>query len=144
DLDAVRSDSPARTVVWVAGPGNAENAGTMLAALLGGSVGAPIVVAAEAPPWIGALDVVIVAGDDAGDPALVQAAATAVRRGARVIVAAPYEGPLRDATAGRSVVLPPRLHVPDEFTFVRYLAAGLAALDAIAPGYTVDLSALAD
>ncbi|PRC60668.1 TobH protein, partial [Mycobacterium sp. ITM-2017-0098] len=42
------------------------------------------------------------------------------------------------------VVLPPRLHVPDEFTFVRYLAAGLAALDAIAPGYTVDLSALAD
>lgn len=144
DLDAVRSDSPPRTVVWVAGPGNAENAGAMLAALLGGSVAAPIVVAAQPPPWVGALDVVIVAGDDAGDPTLVQAAATAVRRGARVIVAAPYEGPLRDATAGRSVVLPPRLHVPDEFTLVRYLAAGLAALGAIAPGYTVDLSALAD
>lgn len=144
DLDPVRSDSLPRTVVWVAGPGNAENAGTMLAALLGGSVAAPIVVAAQPPPWIGALDVVIVAGDDAGDPTLVQAAATAVRRGARVIVAAPYEGPLRDATAGRSVVLPPRLHVPDEFTLVRYLAAGIAALGAITPGYTVDLSALAD
>jgi hypothetical protein len=144
DLDAVRSDAPPRTVVWVAGAGNAENAGSMLAALLGGSVGAPIVVAAQPPPWIGALDVVIVAGDDAGDPVLVAAAATAVRRGARVIVAAPYEGPLRDATAGRAVVLPPRLHVTDEFTLIRYLAAGLAALHAIAPGYSADLAALAD
>ena len=144
DLDAVRSDSPARTIVWLASRGNAENAGTMLAALLGGSVGAPIVVASEAPPWIGALDVLIVAGEDAGDPVLVSAAATAVRRGARVIVVAPYEGPLRDATAGRSVALPPRLPVPEDFTLIRYLAAGLAALHAIVPGYSVDLSEMAD
>lgn len=144
DLDPVRSDSPPRTVVWIAGPGSAENAGTMLATQLGSSVGAPIVVATAAPPWIGALDVVIIAGDDAGDPTLVSAAAMAVRRGARVIVVAPHEGPLRDATAGRSVVLPPRLHVPDEFTLVRYLAAGMAALQAIAPGYSVELAALAD
>lgn len=144
DLDTIRSDSPPRTIVWIAGHGNAENAGTMLAALLGGSVGAPIVVAAEAPPWIGALDVVIIAGDDPGDPALVSAGAMAVRRGARVIVVAPYEGPLRDATAGRAVVLPPRLPVPDDFTLVRYLAAGMAVLHATAPGYSVELSALAD
>lgn len=144
DLDAVRSDSPPRTIVWVAGRGNAETAGTMLAALVGGSVGAPIVVAAEAPPWIGALDVLIVAGDDAGDPALVSAAATAVRRGTRVIVVAPYEGPLRDATAGRAVVLAPRLPVPEDFTLVRYLASGCAALQMIAPGYSVDLAAMAD
>ena len=51
------------------------------------------VVAAEAPPWVGPLDVLIVAGDDPGDPALVGAAATGVRRGARVVVVAPYEGP---------------------------------------------------
>lgn len=144
ELDSVRSDSPPRTVVWVAGRGNAETAGDMLAAALGGSVGAPIVVASEAPPWIGALDVLIVAGDDPGDPPLVSAAATAVRRGARVIVVAPYVGPLRDATAGRSVALPPRLHVPDDFTLARYLAAGLAALQVIAPGNRVDLAALAD
>lgn len=144
ELDAVRSDSPPRTVVWVAGRGNAETAGTMLAAALGGSVGAPIVVASEAPPWIGALDVLIVAGDDPGDPPLVSAAAMGVRRGARVVVVAPYEGPLRDATAGRSVALPPRLHVPDDFTMVRYLAAGLAALQVITPGNRVDLEAMAD
>ncbi|BBY78730.1 TobH protein [Mycolicibacterium parafortuitum] len=144
DLDGLRSDAPPRTVVWVAGPGTAEAAGSILAAVLAGSVGAPIVVAAEAPPWIGALDVLVVAGDDPAQPALVSAAATAVRRGARVVVVAPYEGPLRDATAGRSVAVPPRLPVPDDFTLARYLAAGLAVLDAILPGFSLDLAALAD
>ncbi|MGP4055497.1 TobH protein [Mycobacterium sp. 4D054] len=144
DLEAVRSDSPPRTIVWVAGRGNAEIAGSLLAALLGGSVGAPLVIASEAPPWIGALDVLIVAGDDPGDPVLASAAATAVRRGTRVIVVAPYEGPLRNATAGRSVALPPRLPIPDDFTFSRYLAAGLAALQVTIPGFSIDLGALAD
>jgi hypothetical protein len=144
DLDAIRSDAPPRTVVWVAGRGPAENAGAMLAAALGGSLGTPIVVAPDAPPWIGALDVLIVAGDDPGDPLLVAAAAMGVRRGARVVVVAPYEGPLRDATAGRSVALAPRMPVPDEFTLVRYLAAGLAVMQVIAPGNQVDLEALAD
>ena len=144
DLDQLRSDVPPRTVIWVAGRGNAETAGSLLAAALGGSVAAPIVVAAEVPPWIGALDVLVVAGDDPGDPALVTAAATGVRRGARVVVIAPYEGPLRDATAGRSAALPPRVWVPDEFGFCRYLAAGLAALHVVDPGLRVDLAALAD
>lgn len=144
DLDAVRSDAQPRTVVWVAGRGPAENAGAMLAAALSGSIGTPIVVAPEVPPWIGALDVLIIAGDDAGDQLLVAAAAMGVRRGARVIVVAPYEGPLRDATAGRSVALPPRLHVPDDFTLTRYLAAGMAALQVLVPGNRVDLAVLAD
>jgi hypothetical protein len=144
DLDALKSDQPPRTVIWVAGRGNAETAGTMLSATLGGSVAAPIVVASEVPPWIGALDVLILAGDDPGDPALVSAAATGVRRGARVVVVAPYEGPLRDATAGRSVSLAPRVRVRDDFSLVRYLAAGLAVLQALDPGLRVDLAALAD
>jgi hypothetical protein len=76
----------------------------------------------------------VVAGDDPGDPLLASAAATAVRRGARVVVAAPYEGPLRDATAGRAAVLAPRLWTPDEFGLCRYLAAGLATLSAVDPG----------
>ena len=144
DLEPLKSDSPPRTVVWVAGRGNAETAGAMLAAALGGSASAPIVVASEVPPWIGALDVLIVAGDDPGDPALVAAAATGVRRGSRVVVAAPFEGPLRDATAGRAVALAPRLPVPDDFGLTRYLAAGLATLQMVDPGMRVDLSALAD
>ncbi|MDT5283553.1 MAG: hypothetical protein QOJ20_4748, partial [Mycobacterium sp.] len=131
-------------VIWVAGRGNAETAGTMLAATLGSSVAAPIVVASEVPPWIGALDVLILAGDDPGDPALVSAAATGVRRGARVVVVAPYDGPLRDATAGRSVSLAPRLWVRDDFSLARYLAAGLAVMHVVDPGQRVDLAALAD
>jgi hypothetical protein len=144
DLDALKSDEPPRTVIWVAGRGNAETAGTMLAATLGSSVAAPIVVASEVPPWIGALDVLILAGDDPGDPALVSAAATGVRRGARVVVVAPYDGPLRDATAGRSVSLAPRLWVRDDFSLARYLAAGLAVMHVVDPGQRVDLVALAD
>ena len=144
ELDALRSDDPPRTVIWVAGRGNAETAGSMLAASVGGTVAAPMVVASEAPPWIGALDVLVVAGDDPGDPALVSAAATGVRRGARVVVVAPYEGPLRDATAGRSVALAPRLQVHDDFSLSRYLAAGLATLQIVDPALRVDLAALAD
>lgn len=143
-LDPLRSDQPARTVIWVAGRGPAETAGTMLAAALGASLSAPIVVAAEVPSWIGALDVLVVAGDDAGEPALVTAAASGVRRGARVVVAAPYEGPLRDVTAGRSVALAPRLWAPDDFGLARYLAAGLATLHMVDPAVQVDLAALAD
>jgi hypothetical protein len=144
DLDELKSDQPPRTVIWVAGRGNAETAGTMLSATLGGSAGAPIVVASEAPPWIGTLDVLILAGDDPGDPALVSAAATGVRRGARIAVVAPNDGPLRDATAGRSVSLAPRLWVRDEFSLARYLAAGLAVLQMVDPGVQMDLAALAD
>ena len=71
-LEAVAADDPPRTVIWVAGRGNAETAGSILAAALAGSAAAPIVIGSEAPPWIGALDVLVVAGDDPGDPALVE------------------------------------------------------------------------
>ncbi len=144
DLDALKSDQPPRSVIWVSGRGTAERAGSLLAAVLAGSVAAPIVVAPDAPPWIGALDLLILAGDDPGDPALVSAAATGVRRGAQVIVVAPFEGPLRDATAGRAVVLAPRVRVPDDFGLAHYLGAGLAALRVVDPALRLDLATLAD
>ncbi|MEZ0366982.1 TobH protein [Mycobacterium sp. pUA109] len=143
-LDAVGGQDRPRTLIWVAGRGTAETAGAMLAAAAGGVTAAPIVLAAEVPPWIGPLDVLVAAGDDPGDPALVTAAATGVRRGARVAVAAPYTGPLRDSTAGRVAVLEPRLSVPDEFGLPRYLAAGLAVLNSVDDGLRTDLAALAD
>ncbi len=147
-LDSLRVEDRARSVIWVAGRGTAETAGAMLAATLGGAASEPIMIASEAPPWVGPLDVLIVAGDDPGDPALVGAAATGVRRGARVVVVAPYEGPLRDATAGRAAVLAPRLWVPDEFALSRYLAAGLAAMQTVDPKLSLkpstDLASLAD
>lgn len=143
-LDGLRSGQPPRTVSWVATRGAAEAAGHLLATALGGSMSAPMVVGSEVPRWIGALDVLVVAGDDAADPALVAAAATGVRRGARVIIVAPDEGPLREVAAGRAVVLGPRLQVPAEFSLVRYLAAGLATLGIVDSGMQVDLAALAD
>lgn len=143
-LETLRTEDRARSVIWLAGRGTAETAGAMLAATLGGAASAPITVVSEAPPWVGPLDVLVVATDDPGDPAIVGAAATAVRRGARVVVVAPYEGPLRDSTAGRAAVLAPRLPVPDEFGLCRYLAAGLATLHAVDPRLSIDLAALAD
>jgi len=142
-LDSVRGDDRPRTVIWVAGRGSAATAGAMLAATAGGASAAPIVIAAEAPPWIGAVDMLIVAADP-GDPALVGAAASAVRRGARVVVAAPYDGPLRDATAGRAAVIEPRLPVADGFGLCRYLAVGLAVLQSVDAKMRVDLAELAD
>lgn len=145
ELDSLRDpDARPRTIIWVPGRGDAETAGAILAATSSGSAPAPIVIAAEAPPWIGPLDVLIVAGDDPGDPALVGAAASGVRRGARVVVAAPYEGPLRDSTAGRVAVLEPRLPVAPEFGLCRFLAAGLAVLGSVDPRLHVDLTAMAD
>ena len=143
-LDSLRADDRPRSVIWVAGRGTAATAGAILAATLGGVAEEPIAVVSEAPPWIGPLDVLIAAGDDPGDPALVTAAATGVRRGARVVVVAPYEGPLRDSTAGRVAVLEPRLPVRDEFGLCRQLAAGLAALQTVDSHVRVDLAALAD
>jgi hypothetical protein len=143
-LDSLRADDPPRSIIWVAGRGTAETAGTLLAATLGGAASAPIALLSDAPPWVGPLDVLIVAGDDPGDPALVGAAAMGVRRGARVAVAAPYEGPLRDSTAGRVAVLEPRIRVPEEFGLSRYLAAGLAALHTVDPSSSIDLALLAD
>ncbi|MGK2880082.1 MAG: TobH protein [Mycobacterium sp.] len=142
-LALVVGDRP-RSVVWVAGRGPAQSAGELLSAALGSSAGEPIVLAAEAPPWIGPLDVMVVAGDDAGDPALTAAVASGVRRGARVVVVAPFEGPLRDAMAGRASILAPRVWVPDEFGLHRYLAAGLATFGAVDASLGVDLGALAD
>jgi hypothetical protein len=143
-LDSLRAGDRARSVIWLAGRGTAETAGAILAATLGGVAEEPIVVVGEAPPWIGPLDVLIAAGDDPGDPSLVGAASTGVRRGARVVVVAPYEGPLRDSTAGRVAVLEPRLPLRDEFGLCRYLAAGLAALQTVDSRVRIDLAVLAD
>src|SRR5262249_9133897 len=72
------------------------------------------------------------------------AASLAARRGARLLVVAPFEGPLRDAAAGRAAVLSPRLPLNDAFGLTRYLAAGLAAIAAIDDSVRVDVAALAD
>ena len=43
-LDSLRADDPPRSIIWVAGRGTAETAGTLLAATLGGAASAPIAI----------------------------------------------------------------------------------------------------
>jgi hypothetical protein len=133
-----------RTVVWIAGRGPAATAGRMVSALVGHVAGVPIMQASAAPSWLGPLDAMIVAGDDPGDPVLAAAASLAARRGARLLVVAPFEGPLRDVAAGRAAVLEPRLQITDAFGLCRYLAAGLAAVAAVDTSVRADIGALAD
>ena len=143
-LESIAGGQRPRSVIWLAGRGPAATAGDVLIGILGATAAEPLVSAARVPPWIGPLDVLVVAGDDPGDPALVSAVDVAVRRGARVVVVAPFEGPLREAAAGRAAVLEPRLWTPEDFGLCRYLAAGLATMAAVDPAITADLPVLAD
>ncbi|MFJ1457705.1 tobH protein [Nocardia sp. N2S4-5] len=137
-----------RSLVLVSGAGRADRAAMLLVAALGDRAGLPIVPATAIPQWVGPLDAVLVAGDDAGDPRLIEAVDRALRRGAEVIVAAPDEGPMRAAAAGRAALLPPRVRVLDHNRLLRYLAVGAAVLRAVDPlrigPLTPDLNQLAD
>lgn len=137
-----------RSVVFVAGDGRAGRAASLLIAAVGARIGVPLVHASNTPPWVGPLDVVLVSGDDAGDPRLSESTAAAVRRGAETILVTPDEGPLRSAAAGRALFLPPRIAVREHNTLMRYFAAGSSVLGAIAhesySSLLPDLSRLAD
>uniref|UniRef100_UPI003D770DB9 tobH protein n=1 Tax=Nocardia carnea TaxID=37328 RepID=UPI003D770DB9 len=120
----------------------------LLVAALGDRAGLPLVPVTTVPSWAGPLDVVLVSGDDAGDPRLIDAVDRAVRRGAEVLVAAPNEGPLRAVAAGRAAVLEPRVPVSDANRLLRYLCVAIAVLRTIDPARSAavlpDLADLAD
>lgn len=148
DALARLQDLRPRSLVLVSGAGRAARAAGLLIAALGDRTSMPLVPATSIPPWVGPLDVVLVAGDDAGDPRLAEAVDRALRRGAEVIVAAPDEGPLRAAAAGRATMLPPRLPVLDHNRLLRFFAVGMAVLAAVDPNrvgpLVPDLNELAD
>ncbi|GAA5041633.1 tobH protein [Nocardia callitridis] len=145
---AALADLRPRSVVLVTGSGRATRAARLLVAALGDRAGLPIVTVAALPPWVGPLDVVLVAGDDAGDPRLIDAVARSRQRGAEVVVATPLEGPLRAAAAGRAALLEPRVPVLDHNRLLRFLAIGIAVLRTVDPARTgaavPDLVQLAD
>lgn len=142
------ADLRPRSALLVTGPGRASRAASLVVKTLGGRAGLPLLHLGSTPPWVGPLDVVVVAGDDAGDPRLVESVDLALRRGAEVVIVAPDEGPLRAAGAGRASALPPRVRVLDHNAFARYLAAFiavLAAVDSARSGpFIPDLESLAD
>lgn len=116
-----------RSVVIVYGStGSASPAAQLVTAAVSARIDVPIVCAPSLPGWIGPLDVVVLAGDDAGDRVLADAAARSVRRRAEVVVAVPIEGPLRDALGGSGIDLSPRVSVDPRFRFPGFVAALLA------------------
>ena len=137
-----------RAVVMVCGDGTSAQAVDLVIALAGPHIDVPLIKCRAVPSWIGPLDVVVIAGDDAGDPRLSDAATRAGRRRAEVVVAGPVEGPLREALAGPVVDLSPRVHVPAPYRFAHYVAAMFAVLDGLRAvrfeGRHPDLSAMAD
>ncbi|CPW70640.1 TobH protein [Mycobacteroides abscessus] len=143
-LEPLRSEDRSRAVVWVSGRGTAATAGAILAGALSDTVSLPFVTATRAPVWVGPLDVMVIAGDDAGDPALSAAVTLGTRRGARVVIAAPDEGPLADSGAGRAISLAPRLRVPDTFSLAHHLAVGAAVLGVLDKSVAPDVMTIAD
>lgn len=126
-LDRLKGLRP-RSVVLVTGSGRAGRAASLVSALLAPHIGFPVVHVSHTPRWVGSLDVVVVAGDDAGDPRLADAVDGALRRGAEVVVAAPDEGPLRGASAGRAMVLAPRIPSAPQHGLLRFCAVYLAVV----------------
>ncbi|NLG46127.1 hypothetical protein [Gordonia sp. (in: high G+C Gram-positive bacteria)] len=119
------SDFRPRAVVFVTGSDSvAHRAADLVVATIAARIDVPLVSAPALPGWIGPLDVVVIAGGDAGDPALGDAAMRALRRRAELVVAVPIEGPLLDAIGDQQIIdLSPRLVVDARFGFCRFVAA---------------------
>ncbi len=83
----------------------------LLTALIGSRAQTPVVAATALPGWIGALDLVVVLAAAMDDMVAAEAAAQASRRGARVVVRGPLQGPV--AAAAGPDLLDPQLAVPE-------------------------------
>ncbi|MGW0036544.1 hypothetical protein [Gordonia sp. NPDC003376] len=139
---------PRSVVIVCPSAGPAAAAAALVTSSVATGIDVPIVCTPGLPGWIGPLDVVVVAGVDGGDMVLADAAARALRRRAEVVVAAPIEGPLRDALGGNGIDLSPRIEIDPRFRFAGFVAALLAALTALRAvrftGSPPDLGDLAD
>ena len=148
-LNRLADFRPRALIVVTGADAAARRAADLVVATLASRIDLPVVVAPLLPGWIGPLDAVVIVGDDAGDPALGDAAMRALRRRAELVVTVPIEGPLLDAIGDQPVTdLSPRLAVDPRFSFCRFVAA----LTAVCTGLTAvrltpappDLGALAD
>lgn len=132
-LEALATVRPRAVVIVTGGGLLAARAAALVSAALADRFDAPLVTVPALPGWIGPLDVVVVTGDDAGDPLLSDALARAARRRAELVVLAPLEGPLAESAglgrpgAAALIDLSPRLPVDPRFRFTG-LVAGLLAV----------------
>lgn len=107
-----------RALVLLGRPGSVEAALRLVASLIVPTSPIPVLVATDAPPWVGALDVVVAAhrgreGDPA-EEAMAESVHRAVRRGAQVVLGGPADGPVAAAAAGRALAVVSRLALDTE------------------------------
>ncbi len=99
----------------------------IFAALVGPECPVPVLVRADLPAWVGALDVVVVL--ESGSPTEAAAAAVAQRRGALVLVRGAARGVLAEAVPAAllspSIGVPEALAGPGRLAFLLAVAAGL-------------------
>ncbi|ASU80825.1 hypothetical protein CDG81_04255 [Actinopolyspora erythraea] len=141
-LDDLAGYKP-RALVLLSTAGAGPAACGLLAAELGPSCQVPVVVTEAMPSWIGPLDVVFAHAADGGDTVLAESLELATRRGATVVLAAPDEGPVAAAAAGRAKLISPRIPVPEPLGLAHVFTAGLRVLTALGL-LTADTDALAD
>nr|WP_026066107.1 SIS domain-containing protein [Actinoalloteichus spitiensis] len=134
-----------RALVLLARSAAGADAAPLVTALLGPECPVPVVTSLDVPQWVGPLDVVVVHVDDMVDePALAEGVYRAGRRGARVVVAGPADGPVAAAAAGgQAILLPTRVPVPPGLGLAAAVALTLAVADALGL-LRVDLDGLAD
>ncbi|ALG84144.1 hypothetical protein [Gordonia phthalatica] len=127
------ADLRPRALIVVTGADSvARGAADLIVATIASRIDVPVVVSPLLPGWIGPLDVVVIVGDDAGDPALGDAAMRALRRRAELVAVVPIEGPLMDAIGDQPIGdLSPRLVVDPRFSFCRFVAALTAVCTAL-------------
>ena len=142
NIDSLAGTRP-RAIVLITRPGVGPAVAGLLVGLLGRACPVPLVLADVVPSWIGPLDVVLAHGDDPGDALLAESIDLANRRGARVVLTGPENGPVAAAAAGGALLLTPRVDVPANFSFARALTAGLGMLNTLRL-LRVDLDVLAD
>jgi hypothetical protein len=120
-----------RALVLLRRPGVSAHAAALVGALLGPGCPVPVVIAEEAPSWIGPLDVLVAHTSDPSDRELADSVGRAVRRGCEVVLSAPAEGPVMAAGAGAARLLEPRVPVPPGLEFPRALATVLVTVRAL-------------
>ena len=118
-------------------------ADTAVLTALVGDVPAPVVTGTSLPTWVGPLDIVVVLASLVDDIAAAEAAAQAVRRGARVIVRAAGHGPVAEAAAG-AVLVEPMVPVTEALAGAARLTVLVGVATAAGFGRRPDFLAAAD
>lgn len=145
-LDGLRGARP-RAVVWVVGRSSqAAAAARIVTAVLASHrqfPSFPIVIEHRIPAWVGALDVVLVSGADAGDPVQAEAIEEGRRRGADVLCDLPKEGPAAQVGGSGVSWIEPLAFVAPERAILRHLAVGFALFSALGVS-GIDIEVAAD